>query len=194
MVATLPIPVILRLDMTRRQRWSVASLLCLGGFVVAVGCVRTHYLWILFDSDDLTWYAAPYWVCSEIEICVAMVAHSYEIRFLANSLSRYVLAPHLFVRFSADFEPSGENCSPRSSCGGNLPDSVNQSQPKLPKSKTRHLMPPTAPTGKLLTLKASASTVSAIQSPLPRTPAQLFPEHLANCVNYHSRKRIWRAT
>jgi hypothetical protein len=33
----------------------------------------TLQVWTLFDTDDLTWWAAPYWVTSEVEICTAMI-------------------------------------------------------------------------------------------------------------------------
>ena len=74
LIAVLPIPVILHLKMDKTQRRSVICLLCVGLLVGVVGCVRTYYVWTLFSSDDLTWYAGPHWTASEVEICVAMVS------------------------------------------------------------------------------------------------------------------------
>jgi hypothetical protein len=76
LVAMLPVPVVFRLKMSQTQRWSVLSLISLGFLVAIVGAVRTHYVWILFSTDDLTWWSSPHWICSEVEICVAMVSNN----------------------------------------------------------------------------------------------------------------------
>jgi hypothetical protein len=73
-VAVLPIPIVYRLKMSPKQRWSVLSLISLGFLVAIVGFVRTYYVWVLFSSDDLTWWSAPHWICSQVEICLAMVS------------------------------------------------------------------------------------------------------------------------
>jgi hypothetical protein len=73
-MAVLPLPVVFQLRMKSGQRWAAISLLCLGALVAVVGSVRTYYVWFLFSNDDLTWYAGPHWICSEVEICVAMVS------------------------------------------------------------------------------------------------------------------------
>lgn len=74
LIAALPIPVLFQLRMKPDQQWAVLILLCLGFLVAVVGSVRTYYVWLLFSNDDLTWYAGPHWICSEVEICVAMVS------------------------------------------------------------------------------------------------------------------------
>jgi len=73
-VAALPIPIIFKLDLAPGKRWGVVCLLCLGFLVVIVGSIRTVFLHVLFFSNDLTWFAMPHWVCSEVEISVAMVS------------------------------------------------------------------------------------------------------------------------
>jgi hypothetical protein len=73
LLATLPIPLLFQLSMNPRKRWSVLFLLSLGYLVTIVGCVRTVFLWNLFNTDDLTWWTGPHWMCSEVEISVAMV-------------------------------------------------------------------------------------------------------------------------
>jgi rhodopsin domain-containing protein len=75
-VAALPIPVIFYLNMDRKTRWTVICLLCLGYLVAIVGIIRTVFAYIVFDTDDLTWWAAPYWITSEIEISVGMICAS----------------------------------------------------------------------------------------------------------------------
>ena len=76
-VAALPIPVIFSLRMDPIQRRTILSLLCLGFLVAVVGSVRTYYVWKAFDSDDVTWYASPHWICSEVELSVALVWLGY---------------------------------------------------------------------------------------------------------------------
>jgi hypothetical protein len=74
LVAALPIPMIMRLGMISRQRISVLILFCLGFLVTVVGSVRCYFVYKVFWTDDMTWYSSPHWICSEVEICVAMVS------------------------------------------------------------------------------------------------------------------------
>lgn len=97
LVAALPIPVIMSLRMNKMQRRTVVSLLCLGFLVGVVGIVRSYYVWTLFQSDDLTWWAGPHWICSEVEICVAMVCFVclYIIIYWTNHAQICASAPSL---------------------------------------------------------------------------------------------------
>lgn len=81
-MAALPIPVLFHLKMRSSQRWEVISLLCLGCLVAAVGVIRTYYVYQSFVYDDLTWYSSPHWICSGVEICVALVCKSACLLFL----------------------------------------------------------------------------------------------------------------
>lgn len=90
-IAALPIPVLFQLRMKWSQRWAVFSLLSLGFLVAVVGSVRTYYVWYLFHSDDLTWYAEQHWICAEVEICVAIVSSASAARFETNEFTRYAL-------------------------------------------------------------------------------------------------------
>jgi hypothetical protein len=101
-MAALPLPVVYQLRMKSGQRWAVISLLCLGSLVAVVGSVRTYYVWFLFSNDDLTWYAGPHWICSEVEICVAMVSSILiTTLLLTNDLDRSAPA-HLRCDLSLD--------------------------------------------------------------------------------------------
>ncbi|KAF2666252.1 hypothetical protein BT63DRAFT_53788 [Microthyrium microscopicum] len=75
-VAALPIPIIVRLGTYTKQKWGIIVLLCAGFLVSVVGSFRTYYVWTLFNTDDLSWWAAPHWICSEVEISVAMICAS----------------------------------------------------------------------------------------------------------------------
>jgi hypothetical protein len=79
-IALLPVPVVFRLQMSRRQRWSVISVLSLGVLVFLVGCVRTYYVYMcLLGTWDITWWTGPHWLCSEVENNVAIVSkHQYQ--------------------------------------------------------------------------------------------------------------------
>jgi hypothetical protein len=74
LVALLPIPVVMRLQMDRKQRWAIASLLSLGFIVSIAGAVRTYYVWLSeIHTFDLSWYSVPHWICAAVEIDLALI-------------------------------------------------------------------------------------------------------------------------
>ncbi|KAF2395770.1 hypothetical protein EJ06DRAFT_463307, partial [Trichodelitschia bisporula] len=72
-VALLPLPVVLRLHLTPRQRFTVIALLSLGILVIGASCARLFFLWRAFASYDLTWWSNAHWICSEVEIDAALI-------------------------------------------------------------------------------------------------------------------------
>ncbi|KIW06026.1 uncharacterized protein PV09_03205 [Verruconis gallopava] len=72
-VAALPLPIILSLNLSRRQRRITIGMLCGGFVVVIVGCVRVYYLWVLLVTHDPSWWSQPHWICSEVEMDVAII-------------------------------------------------------------------------------------------------------------------------
>jgi hypothetical protein len=75
LVACFPIPIVLRLNMRRSQRFAVLGLLSLGFLVAACGGVRTYYLWLIYRDYDFTWWAVPHWIVSEVEIDTSLVCY-----------------------------------------------------------------------------------------------------------------------
>ena len=73
-VAMLPVLAVFYLGVMPSQRWSVLSLLSLGFFVVVAGCCRTYYIHRIWTSWDVTWWATPHFICSEVEIGTALVS------------------------------------------------------------------------------------------------------------------------
>lgn len=74
LITTLPIPIVLRLQMRLRQRLAVTFLLGLGFIVTIAGIVRTYYIWKAFmDSYDETWYSYPLWIAAAVEIDLAVL-------------------------------------------------------------------------------------------------------------------------
>ena len=73
-IASLPLVAVFKLRVDYRQRWSVISLLSLGYFVGMAGVVRTYFIFKLFTTFDLTWWSGPQWICSEVEIDLALVS------------------------------------------------------------------------------------------------------------------------
>ena len=71
-IAILPMIAVYRLRVDARQRWSVISLLSLSFFVAIAGCFRTYYVWKTVDTYDMSWWGTPHWICSEVEIDVAL--------------------------------------------------------------------------------------------------------------------------
>lgn len=65
----------LRVD--ARQRWHVIGLLSLGFLVTIAGCFRSYFVWKTVHTWDITWWAAPQWICSEIEINLALVRNLF---------------------------------------------------------------------------------------------------------------------
>jgi hypothetical protein len=71
--ALLPILGAFTFNVATQQRWHVISLLSVGFIVAIAGCFRCFYLWKVVDTYDTSWWAVPQWVCSEIEINLALV-------------------------------------------------------------------------------------------------------------------------
>ena len=77
LVALLPIAAVFHIGVDERQRWTVVSLLSMGFVVAIIGCIRMHFLSVELHTLDVTWYSTPNWVCSLIEIDVALVCHDH---------------------------------------------------------------------------------------------------------------------
>jgi hypothetical protein len=73
-VATMPFIAVFRLRVDYRQRWGVIGLLSLGYLVAVAGIFRTYYIFKLISTYDLTWWSGPQWICSEVEIDLALVS------------------------------------------------------------------------------------------------------------------------
>jgi hypothetical protein len=74
-IALLPIPAAFHLQLDRRQRWSVVSVLSVGVFVAIIGCVRCYYVYVMAVATyDVTWWAEAHWICSQVEIDVSLVS------------------------------------------------------------------------------------------------------------------------
>jgi hypothetical protein len=93
-VALLPLPVILSVKMTARQRWSIISILCLGVLVFLLGIVRSWFVWhALIATYDATWWGGPHWTVSEVENNVALVRDVVWdfLKGASDHISRFVL-------------------------------------------------------------------------------------------------------
>ncbi|KAK3674979.1 hypothetical protein LTR78_005323 [Recurvomyces mirabilis] len=74
LTTVLPIPIVARLQMPRRQRFGVCVLLCLGFIVTIAGIVRTYFIWkSLIAQYDETWWAYPLWIAAAVEIDLAVI-------------------------------------------------------------------------------------------------------------------------
>lgn len=73
-ITTLPIPLVLRTEMRRRQRFMVAGLFALGYVVTGAGIARVYYTYkAFFTNGDMTWWQYPTFVTSTIENNIAIV-------------------------------------------------------------------------------------------------------------------------
>jgi hypothetical protein len=75
-IAILPIIAVFRLGVDPQQRLSVLSLLSLGFLVTITGCVRSFFVWKVTETYDMAWLSTPHWICSEVEIDLALVGYT----------------------------------------------------------------------------------------------------------------------
>ncbi|KIW05906.1 uncharacterized protein PV09_03100 [Verruconis gallopava] len=94
-ITTLPMPLVLRTQMRRRQRLIVAGLFGLGYVVSGAGMARIYYMYKIFLGDaDMSWWQYPVFVTCQIEACLAIVCACAPIirplfpRWLEGSISR----------------------------------------------------------------------------------------------------------
>ncbi|KAF2684220.1 hypothetical protein K458DRAFT_303568 [Lentithecium fluviatile CBS 122367] len=76
MIYVLPIPIVWKLQMPRRQKIALATLLCIGLVAVAAGCVRFYYVLFLANEKDIWYYMAPSLNWCSIEIYAAIICSS----------------------------------------------------------------------------------------------------------------------
>jgi len=75
MMTTLPIPLVLRLRMPRRQKFIVATLLAAGYVVCVAGAIRTYYVWYFYNGTwDMSWYIVPGMLAASIENDLGIVS------------------------------------------------------------------------------------------------------------------------
>jgi len=74
-VTTLPIPLILKMNMPTKQKLGVAGVIGLGYIVTMAGIVRTYYVWkTLYATDDIAWYSYPLFLAAGIETNLGIVS------------------------------------------------------------------------------------------------------------------------
>lgn len=74
LITTLPIPLIMRMNMQKKQRYMVSLLLALGYIVCIAGAVRAYYTWKSFyDTNDPIWYQYPAFIAAALENNLAIV-------------------------------------------------------------------------------------------------------------------------
>jgi hypothetical protein len=91
-IATLPLVAVFKFRVNRNQRWGVIGILSLGYFVAFAGCFRAYYIFKAFITYDLTWFSGPQWICSEIELDLALVCLS---TMSHNATSNILICPRL---------------------------------------------------------------------------------------------------
>jgi hypothetical protein len=93
LITTLPIPLILRMNMQKRQRFLVIVLLGLGYIVTAAGAVRVYFTWKAFyDTNDQVWYQYPAFIAAALENNLAIVCPQLLPPFPRANESRFVHA------------------------------------------------------------------------------------------------------
>jgi hypothetical protein len=94
LITTLPLPLVLRTNMQRRQRYGVAVLFGLGYIVTGAGIVRTYFTWKVFNNKqgDQTWEEYPAFLGATVENNLAIVGHQLLMSTAVDAdYLRYVL-------------------------------------------------------------------------------------------------------
>ncbi|KAH7128033.1 pth11-like integral membrane protein [Dactylonectria estremocensis] len=88
-VLIIPIPQILKLQMSRKKKAGVSGIMLLGSFVCVASIVRIHYLSKFSSTTDLTYAMGPVFIWSAIEPCIAIVSaclpHLVPLRHVVRS-------------------------------------------------------------------------------------------------------------
>ncbi|KAF1949391.1 hypothetical protein CC80DRAFT_598979 [Byssothecium circinans] len=77
-IYVLPIPIIWTLQMPRRQKVALATLLSVGLVAVAAGCVRFYYVRFLANEADIWFYMADSLIWCSIEIYADICASTFK--------------------------------------------------------------------------------------------------------------------
>ncbi|EFX06590.1 pth11-like integral membrane protein [Grosmannia clavigera kw1407] len=72
-ILSIPIPLILSLQLSLRKKVAVTGILLLGGFVCVASALRIYYLTVFSSSTDLTWVMGPVFIWSAIEPSIGIV-------------------------------------------------------------------------------------------------------------------------
>jgi hypothetical protein len=76
-LAMLPFLAVFKLGVAHHQRWVVITVLSISVVIVIAGAVRL-YLWqYSLSTWDLNWMTIPQWICTTIEVNVALVRFQY---------------------------------------------------------------------------------------------------------------------
>ncbi|EQB55051.1 hypothetical protein CGLO_05055 [Colletotrichum gloeosporioides Cg-14] len=72
MLLAIPVPEILKLQMSKDKKIAVCGILGLGGFVCIASAVRVHYLEVFSTATDITWMMGPVAIWSSVEPSVGI--------------------------------------------------------------------------------------------------------------------------
>ncbi|KAH9867235.1 hypothetical protein IAQ61_007827 [Plenodomus lingam] len=75
-IYVLPLSIVWKLQMPRRQKVALCTLLCVGLIAVAAGCVRLYYVLFLANDADTWYYMADSLNWCSIEIYAAIICNS----------------------------------------------------------------------------------------------------------------------
>ncbi|TEY80334.1 hypothetical protein BOTCAL_0039g00310 [Botryotinia calthae] len=75
-VVIFPIPKMLQLQMSRRQRAIITVLFAAGFSVCVAGAVRSYYTYVELVSPDMTWNTYHVWISATVELYVGIIGAS----------------------------------------------------------------------------------------------------------------------
>jgi hypothetical protein len=106
LITTLPIPLILRMRVEKKQKYGVAILLALGYVATAAGAVRTYFTYKMFYvSPDQTWFEYPAFLAAAVENDIAVVRIFPALLHIASTYVSLQSSVHAFPH-SARYGPT----------------------------------------------------------------------------------------
>ncbi|KAF9638831.1 pth11-like integral membrane protein [Lasiodiplodia theobromae] len=73
-ILTIPIPQILKLQMSTRKKAAVCGIMLLGSFVCIASIVRIYYLAVFIKTVDVTWLMGPVFIWSSVEPSIGILS------------------------------------------------------------------------------------------------------------------------
>ncbi|QSZ35475.1 hypothetical protein DSL72_008345 [Monilinia vaccinii-corymbosi] len=113
-VVLFPIPRMLKLQISQRQRLVIVVLFAVGLLVCVAGAIRTYYTYEDLTSSDLTWNTYYVWISSSVELYVGIIGASIpatkpffrrffaEPSLISGRNSHYVISSNSKGPFSGD--------------------------------------------------------------------------------------------
>jgi hypothetical protein len=107
MVTIFPIPLVLRLQLSKRHLWITTGLFGLGFIASIASILRTYYLWsALYKSFDISWLSTPLYIACAVEINLGIVKFStlFDVSYYLTIVPDMCVGPRLSATIRSNME------------------------------------------------------------------------------------------